>query len=221
MTSAGDEFEALFEEVAAQRAQESAAAAPAAAPEAPAPVTATGGFTEEEIAQLAEKPMFERLGSIVRMLHDSLRELGYDRSLSDVASQIGDAKGRLEYIATLTEQAANKVLNAIDASMPSQDTLSKTAKDMEERWNALFEGRMSVEEFKVLAADSRKFATQVAEQFDRLLAALPSDELREIARLRLEEHTNAEIAGRLGCTERTVERKLVLIRSYWESADRA
>ena len=50
----------------------------------------------------ADKPMFERLGGIVRLLHDSLRELGYDRSLSDVASQIGDAQGRLEYVATLT-----------------------------------------------------------------------------------------------------------------------
>lgn len=66
-----------------------------------------------------------------------------------------------------------------------------------------------------------EFAVQVAEQFDQLLTALPSDELRRIAKLRLDEHTNAEIASQLGCTERTVERKLALIRSYWESADKS
>ena len=138
-----DEFDALFEEISAQRAETiaaPAAVAPAAAPatSAPAPAVAapvaaptasTSGATSEE--DNGEKPMYERLGGIVRLLHDSLRELGYDRSLSDVASQITDAQGRLEYVATLTEQAANKVLNAIDVGMPEQDALSKSAKDMD------------------------------------------------------------------------------------------
>jgi len=203
MTSAGDEFEALFDEVAAQRAQTAAATeAPAAAEPAAQPAaqaaapsaeeqaaeaafkSLTGGFTDEELANLADKPMFERLGSIVRMLHDSLRELGYDRSLSDVASQINDAKGRLEYIATLTEQAANKVLNAIDQSMPQQETISKQARDMEERWNALFEGKLSVEEFKQLAADSRDFSARVATDAEaekaRLLEIMMAQDFQDI-----------------------------------------
>jgi RNA polymerase sigma factor (sigma-70 family) len=60
------------------------------------------------------------------------------------------------------------------------------------------------------------FAVLVAEQFHTLLQALPDDDLRLIARLRLEEYTNAEIAARLQCSERTVERKLALIRGFWE-----
>ena len=54
------------------------------------------------------------------------------------------------------------------------------------------------------------------EQFQRLLARLPSDELRAIALGKMEGHTNAEIAARLGCTEKTVERRLGLIRSVWK-----
>ena len=53
---------------------------------------------------------------------------------------------------------------------------------------------------------------------DGALAHGHDDELRQIARLRLEEFSSDEIAGRLGYTERTVRRKLVLIRSYWENA---
>jgi chemotaxis protein CheZ len=113
-----------------------------------------------------------------------LRELGYDRSLSEVASQIGDAKGRLEYIASLTEQAANKVLNAIDVGMPEQESMGDTARNMEERWNALFEGKMSVEEFKTLAADSRQFATRVAASADaekaRLLDIMMAQDFQDI-----------------------------------------
>src|SRR5690606_11445702 len=80
--------------------------------------TSAAEATSAQLAEAGEdnsdKPMFARLGGIVRLLHDSLRELGYDRSLSDVASEITDAQDRLQHVAALTEQAANKVLNAID-----------------------------------------------------------------------------------------------------------
>jgi RNA polymerase sigma factor (sigma-70 family) len=65
---------------------------------------------------------------------------------------------------------------------------------------------------------SPDFAVLVAEQFQALLRALPDDELRLVARLRLEEQTNTEIAARLQCSERTVERKLALIRGFWEES---
>jgi len=65
------------------------------------------------------------------------------------------------------------------------------------------------------AEPTPEFAVSLAEHFEALLAKLPSEELRQIAQLRLEEYSAAEIAERLGCTERTVSRKLVRIRSYW------
>lgn len=53
------------------------------------------------------------------------------------------------------------------------------------------------------------------EEQRRLLDALPNDALRDIARLRLEGHTNDEIALILGCARRTVERKIHQIRLAW------
>jgi chemotaxis protein CheZ len=147
------DLEALFDEISAQ----SLTAATATATEAPAAAPAV----EEELNDETDKPMYERLGGIVRLLHDSMRELGYDRSLSNVALQIGDAQGRLEHVATLTEQAANKVLNTIDAGMPAQDALGSKAKDIDERWTRLFAGQMSIDEFKTLATDSKNFSAAV------------------------------------------------------------
>jgi DNA-directed RNA polymerase specialized sigma24 family protein len=65
---------------------------------------------------------------------------------------------------------------------------------------------------------SPEFAVQVAEEFQALLEALPDEDLRLVARLRVEGHTNAEIARRLRCSERSVERKLALIRGFWEES---
>jgi chemotaxis protein CheZ len=214
MTDAADDFDALFEEVAAQRAS-----APAPAP-TPAPEPATGDSADtddlealfDQVSATAaapvpsapaagtaapsinasstpseageEKGMYERLGGIVRLLHDSLRELGYDKALTEASSQIVDAQDRLEYVATLTEQAANKVLNTLDDGMPAQDLLSKQAKDMENRWTDLFSGKLSIEQFKALAGDSRQFAQLVSESTEaekaRLLEIMMAQDFQDI-----------------------------------------
>jgi DNA-directed RNA polymerase specialized sigma24 family protein len=57
-----------------------------------------------------------------------------------------------------------------------------------------------------------EFAAQVAEEFQRLLDRLGDEELRTIALWKLEGYTNEEIAAKLGCVARTVERKLRVIR---------
>src|SRR5471032_802260 len=184
MTNAADDFDALFDEVSAQSKTAAPAPAPASAEDdleslfdevasarpadapaapAPAPVAAAPAATAAEAgADGEDKPMFERLGGIVRLLHDSLRELGYDKALTEASSQINDAQDRLEYVATLTEQAANKVLNTLDEGMPEQDVLSKKSKDMDSRWTALFDGKLSLEEFKALAGDTRQFTQAVS-----------------------------------------------------------
>ncbi len=53
------------------------------------------------------------------------------------------------------------------------------------------------------------------EECERLLASLGDAQLRSVAVWKLEGYTNEEIAAMLGCTLRTVERKLRLIRSIW------
>ncbi|MES2832690.1 MAG: protein phosphatase CheZ [Pseudomonadota bacterium] len=191
MAGSDDDFDALFDEISAQRTAEPKVAAATAGAgtddntntNMAAPV-ATVTTVETSADDQSEKPMFARLGGIVRLLHDSLRELGYDRSLTSVATEITDAKDRLEYVASLTEQAANKVLNAIDIGMPAQDALAKKAKDMDSRWEALFNGKLDVDEFKLLAADSRQFATSVTEATEaekaRLLEIMMAQDFQDI-----------------------------------------
>jgi DNA-directed RNA polymerase specialized sigma24 family protein len=60
-----------------------------------------------------------------------------------------------------------------------------------------------------------EFAAQVADECRRLLDALPDAELRQIAVWKMEGHTTEEIAARLRCVPRTVERRLRLIRDLW------
>ena len=63
-----------------------------------------------------------------------------------------------------------------------------------------------------------QFSLQVAEEFDNLLEMLEDATLRTVAVSKMEGYTSAEIAQKLNCTVRTVERKLRLIRQIWEEA---
>jgi DNA-directed RNA polymerase specialized sigma24 family protein len=59
-------------------------------------------------------------------------------------------------------------------------------------------------------------AAEVADECRRLLDALPQPELRQIALWKVEGFTNEEIAARLDCVPRTVERKVSRIRLLWK-----
>lgn len=63
----------------------------------------------------------------------------------------------------------------------------------------------------VMQAPSSDFDLHCAE-----LLGMLAEELKPIALLRLLGYHNREIAQRLGCTERRIERKLALIRLKWE-----
>jgi DNA-directed RNA polymerase specialized sigma24 family protein len=60
-----------------------------------------------------------------------------------------------------------------------------------------------------------EFAALVSEECERLLDKLGDPDLRALALWRMEGYTIEEIAGRLGCVPRTVERRLRVIRSLW------
>ena len=68
-------------------------------------------------ADLAVSPeVFQQLGTITRLLHDTMQQLGVMPKLQTATEGLPDARSRLSYIATKTADAANKVLNTVDAA---------------------------------------------------------------------------------------------------------
>jgi DNA-directed RNA polymerase specialized sigma24 family protein len=64
-------------------------------------------------------------------------------------------------------------------------------------------------------------AVEFAEECERLLDLLNNSKLRQVALWKLEGLTNEEIAEKLKCVPRTVERKLQTIRETWQKECRA
>ena len=146
------ELEALFDSIAA------ATRAPAAEVAQP-----SGAAQDNVIAQL---------GQLTRKLHEALRELGYDRLLQDTAKAIPDARDRLDYVATMTEQAAVRALNAIETAKPIQDRLGQEAAGLSKDWDRLFARELSVDQFKTLAERTRGFLSGMPAQTEATNAQL-------------------------------------------------
>lgn len=144
-SSAGDsdELQALFDSVASERA--------------PVPVATSASEESGDADWPAQERVFQRVGHMARQLHDTLRELGYDKMINQTMEALPDAKDRLNYIASLTEQAACKVLNATDVANPLVEAIEVDAAALAQKWDRLFDNQMSVDEFKSLAAETRGF----------------------------------------------------------------
>jgi chemotaxis protein CheZ len=120
----------------------------------------------------AASDVVSQLGHLTRKLHDAMRELGYDRLLSDTAKAIPDARDRLVYVASMTEQAAVRALNAIETAKPIQDSLGQDAAGLAGDWDRVFKRELSVDEFKALAGRTRDFLSGVSGKTEATSAQL-------------------------------------------------
>lgn len=148
-----DDLQHLFDEVSSQYAGGDEQTLEGEAREVP---------PEPMTAEERQESVFNKIGQITRMLHDSLRELGYDRMLEETARQIPDARERLSYIATMTEQAASRVLNATDVAKPLAEKTGGEADTLKARWDKLYARELSVAEFKTLAGETHAFLGSAA-----------------------------------------------------------
>ncbi|WP_241606362.1 protein phosphatase CheZ [Rosenbergiella epipactidis] len=98
-----------------------------------------------------------RLGSLTRMLRDSLQELGLEQAIADAADAIPDARGRLTYVVEMTTQAANRVLTCVEQAQPEQDQLKQQAEVLQTRWDQWFEAPKSFDEAKALVTATREY----------------------------------------------------------------
>lgn len=110
-------------------------------------------MSEQNGAMTSHDEVLSRIGQLTRTLHDNLRALGLDKLIERAASDIPDARDRLDYVARLSEKAAQRVLNATDAANPIQDAIDSRSGALAGRWQALLDGGQP-DDWRALAAAS-------------------------------------------------------------------
>src|SRR5690554_6259700 len=128
------------------------------------------GKRQQQVVEKSPAPdtddIVQRIGHMIRMLRESMRELGLDKEIEKAAKAIPDARDRLSYIGTMTEQAADRSLNAIDRAQPMQTEIADGAKALDSRWAEWFEQPVELEQARDLVMDTRSYLSKVPQLAD-------------------------------------------------------
>ena len=113
-------------------------------------------LTQEHVS-FTNDEMLNRIGHVTRTLHDSLQGLGFDKILEQVATEIPDTRERLNYVARMTEQAAERVLNATDLANPLQTKLANEGTELKKYWLEILSSKSLKSDYNIAARKTLEF----------------------------------------------------------------
>ena len=145
-----------------------------------------------------------RIGHMTRSLHDNLRGLGFDRLLEKAASDMPDARDRLEYVAMMTEKAAQRVLNATELAGPLQDQIVDGAGSLSEQWKDATEKAFSEADYRALAAKTQAYLDSTREN-----AGLTKQQLLDIMMAQDFQDLTGQVIKRVTKLAHDIESQLV------------
>ncbi|HED16398.1 MAG TPA: protein phosphatase CheZ, partial [Gammaproteobacteria bacterium] len=111
-----------------------------------------------------ESVLFQELGKMTRELHESINNFKLDARITDLTeTDIPDAKERLNYVITMTEDSANKTMDAVDAALPVSESIKNRANELHAEWKRFRERDMSADQFRQLSKDLDNFFPMIGE----------------------------------------------------------
>jgi chemotaxis protein CheZ len=117
--------------------------------------------------------LFAEVGKLTRQLHDSLKSFQIDPSISNLLSEdIPDAKRRLNHVIDMTEQAANKTMDAVESCLPIADKLNSGLTVIMPDWQRLMKRDLKVGEFKELCHSLNSFLQTATSDANNLQSSL-------------------------------------------------
>ena len=117
--------------------------------------------------------LFAEVGKLTRQLHDSLKGFQVDPAIDNLLIEdIPDAKRRLNHVIDMTEQAANKTMDAVESCLPIADKLNSGISQILPAWQRLMKRDMKVGEFKELCHSLNGFLNQASSDATALQGSL-------------------------------------------------
>jgi len=159
----------------------------------------------DELAKTREAELFQEIGKLTRELHSAITNLEVDSQLSNLAqTEIPDAKERLNYVITMTNQAANRTLNAVEDALPICEKLRDGSVQLNSEWKRFTNRQMSAEEFREVSKTLQNYL----DDSDALLVHV-KDSLNEVLMAQEFQDLTGQIINRVIKMVEDVEAHLV------------
>lgn len=123
--------------------------------------------------KLGRDELFIEVGRLTRELHDAINGFLLDARIADMTNvEIPDAKERLKYVITMTQQSADRTLTAVEQSLPLVEAMEGRSIQLADDWDKLRKRLLSKDEFKGLSDDLAAFLRQTHTDAKSLHAGL-------------------------------------------------
>ncbi len=104
-----------------------------------------------DLSNKSESTLYKELGKLTREFHEALNGFKFDDRMSNIAaSEIPDAKERLNFVMTKTEDAAHKTLDGLELVLPKITEIGKTSAALSEQWERFTQRELTPNEFRSL-----------------------------------------------------------------------
>lgn len=138
----------------------------------------------DELTSIRETELYQDMGKLTRELHDAISNFGMDDSINILAEKsIPDARDRLNYVISKTDEAANKTLEAVEESIPICTNLNDQASELHNSWKKFTNRELSADEFRALSKDITAFFAKthgLKEVKDHLTTVLLAQEYQDL-----------------------------------------
>jgi chemotaxis protein CheZ len=138
----------------------------------------------DELTSIRETELYQDMGKLTRELHDAISNFGMDDSISKMAEQsIPDARERLNFVISKTDEAANKTLEAVEESIPICNSLNDQALELHASWQQFTNRELSADQFRQLSKDINDFFVStygISKVKDHLTAVLLAQEYQDL-----------------------------------------
>jgi len=117
----------------------------------------------DSLSAISESDLFKEIGKLTRDLHDTLNNFHLDTKLTSLAAQeIPDAKDRLKYVMTLTADAANTTMDAVEEGISISDTIKDKAAELDAGWQKVRNKELDGVQFRALCTLTETFISTTA-----------------------------------------------------------
>ncbi|WP_370977990.1 protein phosphatase CheZ [Agaribacterium sp. ZY112] len=130
-----------------------------------------------ELIEARDQHIFKSVGQLTRALHTAIVNFNVDADITQTPpeiknSEISDASDRLHYVLSLTQAAADKTMDKVEAVAPIAMNLGQEAQRLRDDWDKLMRREMTKAEFKKLAQRIDEFLIQMGDGTEQLNKSL-------------------------------------------------
>ncbi len=127
----------------------------------------------QNLLEVRDRHIFNSVGQLTRALHNAIVNFHVDAEIDtqegqEPNSEIRDASDRLNYVITMTQDAADKTMDRVESAAPIAMTMGQEAAAIKTEWDKFKRREMSKEEFAQLYSRVGGFLEELGESTEAL-----------------------------------------------------